>query len=187
MGAAFILLASLALAANSMLFRIDLNGRTAVWSKDRPRSAGSLLLFHSYPTGLLVSVKRAEVRRVVAVPLARAAAAARSDEIDVGPTGDGSQSLSAVLASNPAAEVSAGPRPGERRDGTALLNPSRPYRPDWDSKQVPGASIPFPVSPNDYLEGYSYPRPPANAILAAPGAAPMMPPGNGEVPKGPQD
>jgi hypothetical protein len=75
--------------------------------------------------------------------------------------------------------------PGERKDGTALLNPDRPYRPDWDSKQVPGLNLPYPASPNDYREGRTFAYPPARAIQEAPGEPPKAPPASGEPPKGP--
>ncbi|MGH3087287.1 MAG: hypothetical protein ACRDSJ_08215, partial [Rubrobacteraceae bacterium] len=70
-------------------------------------------------------------------------------------------------------------------DGTALFNPNREYRPDWDSKQVPGLSIPYPAALGDYKEGLTLAYPPASATQSAPGQPPMMAPSGGEPPKPP--
>ena len=76
--------------------------------------------------------------------------------------------------------------PGEGPGGTALLNPDRPYRPEWDSTRVPGQNLPFPNSPNDYREGKTFAYPPAGAVQEAPGEPPKMAPSSGEPPKAPQ-
>lgn len=188
------LAASAVLAADAVVYRIELVGKETVWSQDHPREAGNVLLFHRTPGGMLMSVKKADVKRVVATTVPPAAAKnPHAGEIVVGSTGDGSRTVAAgTAAAGTAAGSSAavsgqpGPRPGERKDGTALFNPDRPYRPDWDSKQVPGVNVPFPASPNDYREGYVYAHPPANATIPAPGEPPTMKQGSGEVPRGPQ-
>ncbi len=171
----------------SAVFKVELAGNQTVWAEDKPRDAGALVLFHRYPGGLLVSVKKADVRRVVAVPRV-------ADEVKRLKTG--SEVVLGSLASrplpgSPATAGGAPPEgpalpPGERKDGTALLNPDRPYRPEWDSKQVPGLNLPYPASPNDYREGSTLAYPPATAVQEAPGEPPKMPPGTGEPPKAPQ-
>jgi hypothetical protein len=182
------LFAAAALAAGTVVYKIELAGSQVIWSKDRPQQAGNLLLFHRHPGGLLMSVKKNDVRRVVATPVASQVENPGARAIDLGPTGDGSRSASAGAASGTTAgsAVQPGPRPGERSDGSALFNPNRPYRPDWDSKQVPGMNVPYPASRGDYREGYVYAYPPASAAVPAPGEPPTMKQGSGEVPRGPQ-
>ena len=169
-------------AAGQTVYKIELAGNQSLWSEDQPKDVGAMLQFHRYPGGLLVSVKKAEVKRVTLTsrsPFAGGGARS-SSTIELGRTGSGST----ATPSRTGPDVAPLP-PGERKDGTALLNPDRPYRPDWDSKQVPGLNIPFPASPNDLREGRTMAFPPASAVQDAPGEPPKMAPGNGEPPKGP--
>jgi hypothetical protein len=171
-------------AAGQTVYKIEMAGNQTVWSEDQPRDAGALLLFHHYPGGLLVSVKKADVRRIVVSR--RNSEAARGlrpgNEIDLGPSGPGS-----TAATGKAAAGATSPPLGARKDGTALLNPDRPYRPDWDTKQVPGLNLPYPASPNDYREGRTMAYPPGSAVQEAPGEPPKMPPSSGEPPKAPSE
>jgi hypothetical protein len=174
-------------ASGSSVYKVELSGNQTVWSEDQPRNAGALVLFHRYPGGLLVSVKKTDVRRVTAVP--RVAEELKrlktGKDVVLGSLPDRPSSGSGATAGSALPEGAA-LSPGERKDGTALLNPDRSYRPSWDSKQVPGQSLPFPASPNDYREGRTFAYPPAGAVQEAPGEPPKMAPGNGEPPKGPQ-
>jgi len=165
-------------AAADVVYRIETGGSGVLWSADRPVQNGELVLFHEFPTGALMSVRRSDVRRVAAQPRA----ALRSAYVDIGVTGGGARK-DIPSAGKPPGREPAGP--GARRDGTALLNPDRKYQPDIDSKQVPGMNLPYPASPNDYREGRTFAYPAAPAVQTAPGEPPKMPPGTGEVPKGP--
>ena len=168
-------------AAGPSVYRIELTGNQSIWSEDKPRDSGALLLFHRYPGGLLVSVKKADVRRVtLSSPTAVAGRGPRPGSvIELGRTGSGSTATPGSAAEGTQLPL------GERKDGTALLNPDRPYRPEWDSTRVPGMNIPNPNSPNDYREGKTFAYPPAPAVQAAPGEPPKAPPTSGEPPKGP--
>ena len=172
-------------AAGQNVYRIELSGNQSLWSEDQPRDAGTRLLFHRYPGGMLVSVRKADVKRVTVSsrPAADARGLRPGNVIEIGRTGSGS------TATPGGATLEGGNQlpPGERKDGTALLNPDRPYRPEWDSKQVPGLNLPYPASPNDYREGKSIAYPPGAAVQAAPGEPPKAPQTSGEPPKGPSD
>ena len=74
-------------------------------------------------------------------------------------------------------------RPGEGPGGTALLNPNRAYRPGWDSTLIPGYSMPYSNSRNDYVEGRTMAYPPGEGVQTTTGGAPMMPAVGGDVPK----
>ena len=174
--------ATAAPTADQNVYKIEMSGNQTVWSEDQPKDTGALLLFHRYPGGMLVSVKKADVLRIVVSKRNAMAVAGRGrrpgSEIDLGLSGVGA-------ATGNAAAGSTSPPPGARKDGTALLNPDRPYRPDWDTRQVPGLNLPYPNSLNDYREGRTMAYPPGNAVQEAPGEPPKMPPSTGEPPKAP--
>jgi hypothetical protein len=166
------------------IYRIELAGNQTAWSEDLPRDSGTLVLFHRYPGGLLVSVKKADVLRVTPTPrvVEDPKRLQVGRDIMIGTLGARASSGSGAAARKGSTPEILLP-PGENKDGTAQLNPDRPYRPEWDSKQVPGLNIPYPNSPNDYREGKTFAYPPASAVQDAPGDPPKMPPGNGEPPK----
>ena len=175
-------------AAN--VYRIEMAGGQIAWAQDQPRDTGAAVLFHRYPDGLLVSVKKADIRRlsVSAPPAAAAARGQRSakDLIVLGPTGGGSAaSANAAGGGASTASAEAGAQPGQRKDGSALFNPDRKYKPEWDSRQVPGSNLGYPNSPNDYQEGKTFAHPPAGSTQSAPGDLPRAPAGSGELPRGP--
>jgi len=153
-------------AATLVLFRIETAGRGVLWAADHSLQRGDQVFFHQHPDGALVSLRRSEVRRVSAERVAKT-----SGYIDVGITGGGGRSDTAVAGTKAASDVP----PGARPDGTALFNPARAYRPDIDSKQVPGLNLAYPNSPNDYREGRTIAFPAPSAVQAAPGEPPKMP------------
>ncbi|MGH9316306.1 MAG: hypothetical protein ACRD1P_04285 [Thermoanaerobaculia bacterium] len=166
------------------LYQIELKGKQTIWSEDRPVENREHLLFHRYPGGVLMSVKKADVKSVVAARYeASPAKTLRPGEaIEIGQTGGGAEAAPTQGGTRSSGYRTATPGLGERKDGTALLNPDRPYRPDWDTRQVPGLNIAHPNSPNDYREGRTTGFPPATAVQSSPGAPPSMPAGSGEVP-----
>ena len=163
------------------IYRLELAGKKTLWSQDRPVQSGAQVLFHRYPDGVLLSVKRSDLLRVVATKYQPDVARALRPGglIELGATGGGT---SQMQPGNAASRV---PGPGERKDGKALLNPDRPYRPDYDSKQVPGMNLGLPNSPNDYREGKTFAYPPASATQSAPGDLPRARVETGD-PKSPQ-
>ncbi len=168
-------------AQAATLYKIELVADQVVWSLDKPRDTGTALVFHRHPNGLLVSLKKADVKRITETrpPASMVRELRPGAAILLGPTG-GSSALSAKTGPD-----SGSPLPGERKDGTALLNPDRPFRPEWDTTRVPGMNLPYPNSPNDYREGKTFGYPPAPAVQEAPGEPPKMPPSSGEPPKAP--
>jgi hypothetical protein len=168
-------------AAEPMVYRIELAGGQQIFARTPPVPHGTRLVFSRYPDGALMSLKRSDVQRVITVPPAKKADVRKSrpgEVIILGSTGEGG-------AGSTPSEAAGAMRPGEAKDGTALLNPSRDYRPDWDAKQVPGQTLPYPASPNDYREGRSFAYPPGTAVQTAPGQPPTGVP-SGEPPKSPR-
>ena len=168
---------AVASGAEATLYRIELAGGQTLLAKTPPVPRATRLVFARHPDGAVVSLKRADVLRVVSVAAPPTAPPVVREVrpgtlVVLGPTGGGA-------AGGSAADGKAPPRPGEAPDGRALLNPSRDYRPDWDSRQVPGQSLPFPASPGDYREGRTLAMPPGTATQSAPGQPPTG------VPSGP--
>ena len=177
---AAVLLALARFSTGGELYRIEFGGKAQIWSQDKPRAQGALLLFRRHPDGALLSVRKSEVERVVAVAFETPAQPALrpGEEKDLGVT-----ARVAPRAEAPAAGTSQPAlRPGEAPGGKSLLNPDRDYRPGWDSLRVPGATEPFPASRGDYREGRSYAYPPGSATQASPGDVPKGVP-SGEPPK----
>jgi hypothetical protein len=189
-----ILLVSLALAASprgaaasdAMIYRVELADGSALLARTPPVAHGTRLVFSRYPDGALVSLKRTDVKRVATAPLptATATSVVRSVKpgtlIMLGPTGEG-----AGAAITAAKGAGSNLPPGEAADGRALLNPSRDYRPEWDSRQVPGMNLALPASAGDYREGMTFAYPPGTAVQTAPGQPPTGVP-SGEPPKSPR-
>jgi hypothetical protein len=183
---ALLLAAAVAASPGVRVYRIELTGGGVIWSDDAPMQSGEQILFHGHPAGALQSLRRADVKRIVAATIAPPAAVSTGpgEAVDVGVTGSGRTRAS----TNQRAAIPGGSaplRPGEARGGTALFNPDRAYRPDWDGKLVPGATMGLPNSPNDYREGATLAHPAAGASQSAPGDPPMMKPSSGEPPKPP--
>jgi hypothetical protein len=179
--AAVALSAPLALfGAEPMLYRIELAGNQVLFARTPPVAKGNQFVFSRHPDGAVMSVRRAEVRRVVTVAPARAEIRKHrpGEVIVLGPTGGGSAGAGGSTTASPT-------RPGEAPGGRALFNPAREYRPEWDSTQVPGQSLAFPASPGDYREGRSFAYPPGSATQTGQGQPPTGVP-TGEPPKSPQ-
>lgn len=162
-----------------VVYRIDLVGHQTIWSQDRPVERGGVLVFRRHPDGVVVSVRKGDVSRVRAAPIRPASSLELrpGEERELGTTATAARDSAAP---GPAGSVSkpaaAGPlRPGEGKGGTALFNPDRAYRPDWDSKLVPGGTMPLPNSPNDYREGLTLSHPAAGAVQTVPGDVPRAP------------
>lgn len=168
-------------AADSGLYRIELNGDVILFAKTPPVPQGSRIVFARYPDGAFMSLKRTEVRKVVAVPVVKAELRKLKpgELVVLGPTGEGAPSRTS--AGGPGQTT----RPGEAPGGKALFNPARDYRPDWDAKQVPGMNLAYPASPGDYREGATMAYPPGNAVQTGAGQPPTGVP-SGEPPKSPR-
>ncbi|MGH9365590.1 MAG: hypothetical protein ACRD1B_10065 [Thermoanaerobaculia bacterium] len=185
---ALLLAAAFAASASSgaRVYRIELAAGGVIWADDAPMQSGEQILFHGHPAGALQSLRRTDVKRIVSVAAAAAAGSSikPGEAIDIGVTGSGSRGrLGAPARASTSGNASL--RPGEAKGGTALFNPDRAYRPDWDGKLVPGTTMGLPNSPNDYREGSTLAHPAAGASQSAPGEPPMMKPSSGELPKPP--
>ena len=163
--------------AESTLYRLELAGGQTILARTPPVPRATRLVFSRHPDGAVMSLKRADVLRVVSVaappaPKVGVAQVRPGTLVILGPTGEGSTGPAAAGAATPA-------RPGAAPDGRALLNPQRDYRADWDSSQVPGQNMAFPASAGDYREGRTMSYPPGGATQSGTGQPPTG------VPSGP--
>lgn len=158
-------------------YTIELAGGRTITALSRPEPNATWLLFRRYPDGALMSVRRTLVRRVSEAGPATVSGTELKpgEQRELGATGSGARPGARGAIAAPVAAKSGDLLPGEGKGGTALFNPQRTYRPDWDGKLVPGATMPLPNSPNDYKEGATLAHPAAPAVQAAPGDVPRAP------------
>jgi hypothetical protein len=161
-------------AAQSRVYRIELASGGMLWADEQPLISGDQLVFRPHQSSSMQSLRRTDVKRIVAVATAPTAPAMKPGQaIDIGVTGPGARGGRSGAAAPAAASTAL--RPGEGKGGSALFNPDRTYRPDWDGKMVPGSTMGFPNSPNDYKEGVTIARPSAGAVQTSPGDVPRAP------------
>jgi hypothetical protein len=171
-------------SAPARIYRIELLGGGVIFSDDAPLQSGEQVLFHGHPAGSLQSLRRTDIKRIVATSVASTLGTIvkPGQALDLGLAGPGAGGRSGAKVP-PRANSTL--KPGEGKGSTALFNPDRTYRPDWDGKLVPGATMGLPNSPNDYREGATLAHPAGSASQTAPGEPPTMKPSSGEPPKAP--
>jgi hypothetical protein len=74
--AAVLSMCAFALGAEQVLYQIDLLPKGKLVSRDLPALKGTTYLFHQYPTGTLISVRKSTVKQIT--PMSPAAMAAAS-------------------------------------------------------------------------------------------------------------
>ncbi|MEP6767997.1 MAG: TolC family protein [Acidobacteriota bacterium] len=125
-------------------YRIELRGRAAVVSKDKPVERGTMLMYHRAPDGVLTSVPREEVVRVEAYETAPAAPRE-------------STPAASPRANTPAAPARGSPSPAVPRRETPAPAPTR-------------RATPTPVSATAPRPAGTAPRPAGTAGASAPSA-----------------
>jgi hypothetical protein len=159
--AAAVLGCAFALRAEDALYQIDLVPSGKLISKDIPVTKGMVLLFHKYPDGTLISMRRSEVKVITKI------------------------SAQTAIATNPAERVvqignlafqGGSSQAGPAKAGVAGAKAAAPtLGKGFYSAVVPGQTIANPNSPGDYQVGRTFAGPPPNAVQSSPGAPPSMP------------
>jgi hypothetical protein len=155
-----LLACALSLRAQEMFYQIDLIPSGRLIARDAPVARGNIVVFHKYPDGTLISMRRSEVKQVVQIS-ARTAAATNPAQRVV-PIGN----LAMQGGSSQAGPVNAS-AVGQR--GAPQLGRG------FYANVVPGQTQGLPNSPNDYQVGRTFAAPPSNATQSAPGAPPVNP------------
>ena len=160
---AAVLFASAFALRGETVYRIDLIPTGELVSRDAPTWRGTMLVLKRHPDGMLMSVRKADVKKISQVSLAEVPPSPADQVIQIGNLAmqGGSSQGGPVSASSVAA--SKAPALGK----------------GFYTAIVPGQTIGAPNSPNDYQVGRTFAGPPANAVQSAPGAPPTAPAATG--------
>ena len=87
-------------SAPSRIYRIELAGGGFILSDDAPLQSGEQILFHGHPAGSLQSLRRADVKRIVAASAASTPGSGMKpgQAVDLGVTGSGAPDRSGAPA-----------------------------------------------------------------------------------------
>ena len=156
---ALLLGAAFALRAEQVFYQIDLVPSGRVISQDAPVAKGTTIVFHRYPDGMLMSMRRSDVKALGRItPQAAVATLPQEKLVQIGD-----------LAFQGAAQAG----PTNTRAVGAKSAPaigSGYYR-----SIVPGVTQGMPNSANDNVIGRSWAAPPGNAMQSSPGSPPTNP------------
>ena len=165
LAAAILLGGALALRAEQKFYQITLIPSGTVISTDQPVTKGTMVVFHSYPSGNLVSMPRSSVKSFSPVPAATAQSTNLAERVipignlamQGGSSQAGPQNARTVGQAKAAASNSG-------LGGTGFY-----------SNVVPGQSEAMPNSPNDYQVGRTWAYGPSSATQSSAGAPPTNP------------
>ena len=150
-----------ALRAETTYYQIDLVPSGKMISTDLPVTKGTMVVFHKYPSGTLVSMRRSELKQVTQVSSAAVQSANPADAV--------------IRIGNLAMQGgSAQAGPTNARAVSAPKNSSG-LGTGFYSDVVPGQTQAFGNSPNDYKVGATYAYAPSNATQTSSGAPPTNP------------
>jgi hypothetical protein len=141
-------------------YQINLIPSGSVIAKDFPKTRGTMVVFHKYPSGELVSMRRSDVGKVAQIPAATAQATDLAQAVI--PIGNLAMQGGSSQAGPQNARTVSAPKGPELGQG-------------FYGNLVPGASIGMPNSANDYQVGRTFAAPPSNAVQSSPGAPPTAP------------
>ena len=141
------------------VYRIDLIPSGELITRDAPASKGTMLVFRRHPDGILMSVRKTDVKKISQISLADVPPGPADQVIQIGNLAMQGGSSQAGPASASSVATAKGPALGK----------------GFYSALVPGQSLAEPNSPNDYQVGRTFAGPPPNAVQSAPGAPPTAP------------
>ena len=149
------------LRAEVKFYQIELIPSGKVVSTDLPVTKGTMVVFHGYPSGNLMSLPRSSVKRVVSIAPDSAKSTNLAEQVipignlamQGGSSQAGPQNARTVGAAKNAAGLGSG----------------------FYGNVVPGQTQGMPNSANDNVVGKDWAYGPANAVQSSEGAPPMMP------------
>jgi hypothetical protein len=164
--AAVLLACAFALRAEDKFYQVNLIPSGSVIAKDLPVTKGTMVVFHQYPSGNLVSMPRSSLKAVVQIP-AESAKTVNLAERAV-PIGNlamqGGSSQAGATNMRVIGQAKAATPADKSGLGTGFY-----------SDIIPGQTQAYGNSPNDYQIGRTYAYAPATAIQTSPGAPPTAP------------
>jgi hypothetical protein len=163
---AVLLACAFTLRAEDKFYQVNLVPSGSVISKDLPVTRGSMVVFHQYPSGNLVSMPRANLKSVYQIPAENAKTVNIAERVV--PIGNLAMQGGSSQAGATNMRVI-----GQAKAATAKEN--QIGGPGFYSNVVPGQSEAMPNSANDYQVGRTYAFAPSNATQTSPGAPPTAP------------
>ena len=156
--AAVLLACAAALRAEQVFYQIDLAPSGKVISQDLPVAKGNTIVFHRYPDGTLMSMRRSEVKTLTRITPQSAQATLPKEKL--------------VQIGNLAFQGSS--QAGPAAAGTASKTVAQPngIGQGFYGNVVPGQTQGMPNSANDNQIGRTWAAPPGNAEQSSPGAPP---------------
>jgi hypothetical protein len=155
--AALLFAGAFALGAEQVFYQIDLAPSGKVISQDLPVAKGTTIVFHRYPDGALMSMRRTEVKTLTRItPQAAQATLPKEKLVQIG-----NLAFQGAQAGPSAAGTAAKPAAQPVGVGTGFYG-----------NVVPGQTQGMPNSANDNQIGRTWAAPPGNATQSAPGAPP---------------
>jgi hypothetical protein len=156
---ALLLGAAFAIRAEQVFYQIDLVPSGRLIALDMPVAKGSTIVFHRYPDGLLMSMRRSDVKAVGRIsPQAAVATLPQEKVVQIGDLAF-QGAAQAGLSNTSAVRAKSAPAIGR----------------GFYSEVVPGVTQGMPNSRNDNVIGRSWAPPPSNATQSAPGSPPTNP------------
>jgi hypothetical protein len=155
---AVLLACAFALRAEQAYYQVDLLPSGSVISTDLPATKGTMVVFHKYPSGTLVSMRRSDLKRVTKIPSAAAQSTSPADRVI--PIGNLAMQGGSAQAGPTNARAVGAPK------NTSGLGTG------FYANVVPGQTEAMPNSPNDFQVGRTYAFAPSNATQSSAGALP---------------
>ena len=166
---AVLLACAFAVQAEDKFYQVNLVPSGNLISTDLPVTKGTMVVFHQYPSGNLVSIPRSSLKSVFKVPPASAQASNIAEQVipigNLAMQGGSSQGgpTNARVIGQAKAAAAAAPKDGQYGG------------PGFYSNMVVGESVAAPNSANDYQAGRTYAYAPSNATQSSPGSPPTAP------------
>jgi hypothetical protein len=147
-----------ALRAEQVFYQIDVAPSGKVISQDLPVAKGTTIVFHRYPDGVLMSMRRSEFKTFSRItPQAAQATLPKEKLVQIGNL--------AFQGSSQAGPAAAGTASKSAAQANGIGQ-------GFYGNVVPGQTQGMPNSANDNQVGRTWAAPPGNAVQSAPGAPP---------------
>jgi len=164
---AVLLSCAFALRAEDKFYQVNLVPSGNVVARDLPVTKGTMVVFHQYPSGNLVSMPRSSVKTVFQIPSASAQASNLAEQVI--PIGNlamqGGSAQGGPTNARVIGQAKATTAPKENQYGG----------PGFYNNVIPGQTEAMPNSANDYQVGRTYAYAPSNGTQSSPGSPPTAP------------
>jgi len=163
---AVLLACPLALRAQDKFYQVNLVPSGSVIARDLPITKGTMVVFHQYPSGNLVSMPRTSLKSVFQISSENAKTVNLAE--NVVPIGNLAMQGGASQAGATNMRVI-----GQAKAAAAKEN--QIGGPGFYNNVIPGQTEAMPNSANDYAVGRTYAYAPSSATQSSPGAPPTAP------------